>query len=115
MEVGDSKWSMCNILCRLPGIILRTAVLPSHQVLELMIVEAAIDDLLDLVFDLVIDHLRLRRWRTNTATDRIWKGRVELDHRENRMKAAHGRREFKTIRTAANFAFHDIRSQPLVR
>jgi hypothetical protein len=67
----------------------------------------AVQDSLHLILLLTIDESCGWRWCRSSAKDRIRRGRGQLDHREDGVKAAEVVREFEVVCTKADTSFDD--------
>jgi hypothetical protein len=66
---------------------------------------AAVQDSLDLMLFLAVDESCRWGWRGSSARDGIRKHRGQLDHGEDRVKAAEVGREFKVVCAMADTSF----------
>jgi hypothetical protein len=72
----------------LPLIVTLIIALPLNQVFQAIVAHSAIQYHLDLILLLTIDESCGWGWRESSARDEISKCRGQLDHGENRVKAA---------------------------
>jgi hypothetical protein len=89
----------------LPLIVTLIVTLELGQVLQAVVTHLAVQDSLDLILLLTIDEGCGWRRRRLSAKDRIRRGRGQLDHREDGVKAAEVVREFEAVYTMADASF----------
>jgi hypothetical protein len=61
MELGNDFLSMRQVLGGFPGVFTFAVALPADKVLELSVVNMAVDDRIDLIFFFALDDHRFRR------------------------------------------------------
>jgi hypothetical protein len=91
----------------LPLIVTLVITLELDQVFQLIIMHVAVQDSLDLILFLTVDKSCGWGWRRSLAKDRIRRRRGQLDHGEDRVKAAEVVREFKAVCAMADTSFDD--------
>jgi hypothetical protein len=91
----------------LPLIVTLVITLELDQVFQLVVTHAAVQDSLDLILFLTVDETYGWVWHRSSAKDRIRRRRGQLDHWEDRVKAAEMVREFKAVCTMADASFDD--------
>jgi hypothetical protein len=96
-----------DLCVNLPLIVTLVVTLELEQVLQSVVTHSAIQYCLDLVLRLAINESCGWGWRWSSAKDGIRRRRGQLDHREDRVKAAEMVREFKAVCTMADASFDD--------
>jgi hypothetical protein len=95
-------------LCvHLPLIVTLVITLEFDQVLQSVVMHAAVQDSLNLILFFTIDESCRWGWCGLSARDGIGKRGGQLDHREDGVKAAEVGREFKAVCAMADTSFDD--------
>jgi hypothetical protein len=96
-----------DLCVHFPLIVALVITLELEQVLQAVVTHLAVQDSLNLVLLLTIDKGCGWRWCRSSAKDRIRRGRGQLDHREDGVKAAEVVKEFEAVCAMANASFDD--------
>jgi hypothetical protein len=91
----------------LPLIVTLIITLELEQVFQSVVTHAAVQDSLDLILFLTVDESCGWGWRRSSARDGIRKRGGQLQHREDRVKAAEVGRESKVVCAMADTSFDD--------
>jgi hypothetical protein len=96
-----------DLCVHFPLIVTLVITLELEQVLQAVVTHSAVQDSLNLILLLTIDEGCGWRRRRLSAKDRIRRGRGQLDHGEDGVKAAEVVREFEAVCAMANASFDD--------
>jgi hypothetical protein len=96
-----------DLCVHFPLIVALVVTLELEQVLQAVVTHSAVQDSLDLILLFTIDKGCAWRWHRSSAKDRIRRGRGQLDHGEDRVKAAEVVREFEAVCAMADAGFDD--------
>jgi hypothetical protein len=96
-----------DLCVSLPLIVTLVITLELEQVFQAVVMHSAVQDSLDLILLLTIDESCGWRRHRSSAKDGIRRGRGQLDHREDGVKAAEVVREFEAVYTMADTSFDD--------
>jgi hypothetical protein len=99
----------------LPLIVTLIITLPLDQVLQAVVMHPAVQYSLDLILLFTVDESCGWGWHRSSARDGIRKRGRQLDHGEDRVKAAEVGRESKVVCAMANTSFDDKGAQASVR
>jgi hypothetical protein len=91
----------------LPLVITLIIALPLDQVLQAVVTHSAIQYHLNLILFLTVDKSCWWGWCRSSARDGIRKHGGQLDHREDRVKAAEVERESKVVCAMADTSLDD--------
>jgi hypothetical protein len=96
-----------DLCVHFPLIVVLVVTLELEQILQVVVMHSAVQDSLNLILLFTIDKGWGWRWRRPSAKDRIRRGRGQLDHGEDGVKAAKVVREFEVVCTMADASFDD--------
>jgi hypothetical protein len=96
-----------DLCVHFPLIVALIVTLELEQILQAVVMHSAVQDSLNLILLFTIDKGCGWRRRRPSAKDRIRRGRGQLDHGEDGVKAAKVVREFEAVCPMADAGFDD--------